>query len=1289
MLNHLLPPGWGNMAKAIGLKFLFLVYWGFCPNQGIVQAQYAPLDFGQVVHGFQDDFNCPTRDPNWVSTPPDQDCYAQAQGVLKATVKNGDPNHLLYAVPGYDEVVQEVLAKIKVTAFGTGDDARAGIGIATSTNDSQGLNLVLCDMKKEGVPGRQCKLLNDYLAWGPASLTLRWKTNTWYWLRLGQTGNGDLGAPNVRAKAWLADGTVPEPAGWQLNWNQRGRSGLAGILGSAGGLSEFEVDYILIKAEGLPEIKVGPEDESRHWLRTLHPPRDITAGTGQWATLSVAVDSSDPPAFQWEAARPEPARFVAITGATQADFRTPILTATDHGTRYRCVITTPANRLVSRAAAVRIDTVPPNLVSARTFGSSNQVTVVFSETIADPAGLAHFTINNGIRVLQCKHEAGSKAAQLTITPIEPGKEYLLTVNGIQDACGNVIHPASSLPIDPIPKDTFWFIPHTHWEGAVFITRENYLDMGLPNILAALKLLKSDLDYRFTLDQVCYVRPFLERYPELVADFRKLVAEGRLQIVGGTDTMHDNNIPSGESLVRQMLYGKTFFRDQLGIDVTVGWGLDTFGHNAQIPQLLKLGGYKSFWFARGVPESSTPSEFLWQGIDGTQIPAFWLPNSYAVLYGSPGNLAAFKRFCEDRFKSLNPHSRGSDRVGLAGADVSEPEQHVPRLVKEFNAQSESPFRLRLAVPTEYESVVTNRPGWPVLKGERNPIFQGGYSSRIELKQKMRNVERLLISGEKLQALWRWFGESGVEENIWRAWEPVLFNQAHDLMSGVMTDTVYEDTMRGYDFSQRLAEELVGTGLKRLSAKVDTQGEGIPLVVFNSLGWPRTDVVEADVGFAATGIKELGVLDSEAREIPVEILEAERYHDGGLKRARIIFLAREVPGLGCETFRVIPANTTTSTKSQDQPASQEGVIENEFYRATLDLFTGELVHLEVKRDRWEVLAGPGNVVARQHDGGDLWELYRNLNGGMNIGSKRQQPVPKPGQALFSQERGKRGDIRRGQVFSEVKVAHGFGTNGTFATSVRLYAGVPRIDFRTQILNQEKNVRYQVLFPTTIQGGRNIQEIPFGAIERPLAVEYPAQNWSDYGDGQKGVALLNRGLPGNLVSENTLMLSLMRSARIAAYGYGGGYGPGMSSDTGLELGRELTFHYALAPHAGSWQQARVFRHGMEFNNPLFCVKTEPHPGPLPKRWEGLTVSPANLVLSAFKPGRDGSTIVRVYEAAGIATAGAVITCKAPLRAAQAANLMEDTGSDLAVASENQVRLDFAPFEIKTLKLKVQSAK
>ena len=138
------------------------------------------------------------------------------------------------------------------------------------------------------------------------------------------------------------------------------------------------------------------------------------------------------------------------------------------------------------------------------------------------------------------------------------------------------------------------------------------------------------EYRFVLDQVAYVRPFLERYPEQAAAFRQYVAEGRLQIVCGNDVMLDVNMPSGESWVRQVLYGKGYYRDALGVDVKVGWGLDTFGHHAQMPQLLKLAGYQSYWFQRGVPGNETPSEFLWQGLDGTKIPAFWLPLSYGLF-----------------------------------------------------------------------------------------------------------------------------------------------------------------------------------------------------------------------------------------------------------------------------------------------------------------------------------------------------------------------------------------------------------------------------------------------------------------------------------------------------------------------------------------------------------------------------------------------------------------------------------------------------------------------------------
>jgi len=220
----------------------------------------------------------------------------------------------------------------------------------------------------------------------------------------------------------------------------------------------------------------------------------------------------------------------------------------------------------------------------------------------------------------------------------------------------------TVPAAAADKDVFLFIPHTHWEGAVFKTREAYLDMGLPNILRALALLKAHPDYRFVLDQVCYVRPFLERFPEEATAFRQFVKEGRLAIVGGTDVMPDVNMPSGESFVRQVLYGKGYFRQELGVDVTVGWQLDTFGHHPQMPQLLKLGGYKSFWIQRGPADPNTPSEFLWEGIDGTQIPTFWLPQSYALTYGSPAELPAFSEFFQQRFAAIAPYSRGRGRVG---------------------------------------------------------------------------------------------------------------------------------------------------------------------------------------------------------------------------------------------------------------------------------------------------------------------------------------------------------------------------------------------------------------------------------------------------------------------------------------------------------------------------------------------------------------------------------------------------------------------------------------------------
>jgi alpha-mannosidase len=337
-------------------------------------------------------------------------------------------------------------------------------------------------------------------------------------------------------------------------------------------------------------------------------------------------------------------------------------------------------------------------------------------------------------------------------------------------------------------------------------------------------------------------------------------------------------PGGELFVRQMQYGKRYCHEDLGVEVTTAWLLDTFGHHPQMPQLLRQAGYKSFWFCRGVPNDRLPSEFLWQGIDGTEIPAFWLPGFYGLFYGPPRHFPEFRTFFQQRFDSLNPHACGAERVGLAGIDVSEPEDYVPPLIAEFNRQPDAPFTIRHAVPGEFEAVVARRTNQPVIAGDLSPIFQGTYSSRIELKQITRELEQRLLTAEKLSALANWLGTPGDDAMLWRAWEPVLFNQTHDLASGVMTDVVYEDTVRSFGFSKRLTEEMIEGRWESIAGRIDTRGEGIPIVVFNTLGWPRTDVVEVDLGFGERGVLDAGLVDPARKATPVQRHQTERYGDG---------------------------------------------------------------------------------------------------------------------------------------------------------------------------------------------------------------------------------------------------------------------------------------------------------------------------------------------------------------------------------------------------------------------------
>lgn len=228
-------------------------------------APASPTDFGQVVNGYQDDFSSLTLNPNWKVHGPATNIYKLRNGYLSVTNGTGDPNHLLYEAAGYHKTNQELLVRIRINQFGNGDPVRAGVGVAVSAdNANEGINY---HFRNEGTLGIHTEFLDDKRAWGP-ELNFKWASNTWYWVRLKYAPNTASGQPDAFAKIWRADGTAPEPADWLSTWDRhpaeaRIRSGFAGITGgSSDGIAVFDVDYILIKAAGLPSIKVAGAENS-------------------------------------------------------------------------------------------------------------------------------------------------------------------------------------------------------------------------------------------------------------------------------------------------------------------------------------------------------------------------------------------------------------------------------------------------------------------------------------------------------------------------------------------------------------------------------------------------------------------------------------------------------------------------------------------------------------------------------------------------------------------------------------------------------------------------------------------------------------------------------------------------------------------------------------------------------------------------------------------------------------------------------------------------------------------
>ncbi len=847
----------------------------------------------------------------------------------------------------------------------------------------------------------------------------------------------------------------------------------------------------------------------------------------------------------------------------------------------------------------------------------------------------------------------------------------------------------------------WILPHSHYDAEVFMVEKETLETGYANIIGALALLRARPEFKFTLDQTCLIEPFLSAYPEERAFFQQMIAEGRLEIVGGMYIMPDVNIPSGESFIRQVLVARRYCERELGVDVRCGWTIDTFGHHPQIPQLMLKCGFDHNTFQRLMKRGS-PSEFYWQGLDGSRLFCHWMPASYAAFSFAPGNLPEFRQFAAQRFQRLEEHAVTAHLIAPAGADLMPVEPQLVEMVRAYN-RSQEEYELVFATPAEVFAVLKECDGIPTITGDLNPVFQGCYSARIDIKQWNRKLENRLVEAEIFAALARRLGAPAQAERLERAWRGVLFNQFHDIICGSHIDPVFEHTMDRFKVSQAAAEDSLAESLQAIAGKIDLQapgpsaGKSIPLVVFNSLGWERSDVVECDVAFSEPGALALAVCDSSGRQSPCDLLRAERYPDGSLKRARILFIAHQVPACGYAVYRVVPAEEQKAAEEirTSHPLGgllrfelDQGWMENEFYRLEFDLWTGLITSLVLKDGAWEVLDGDrrmGNAIVKEQDSGNFWQYNGPCKGDAFYPMEGRYPLPdfQSNQADFAHAYLGDGNIRQGNVMAEFNISHPYGS-GQFATRVRLYAGLPRIDIRTTLVNNDERVRYRAAFPTGIRDGKITYEIPFGTIERPEG-EYPAQNWIDYSGDEYGITLLNQGLPGNNVVDGVMLLSLMKCTALE-----GGYGDmklGPVTVQGFEKGKTHVFDYALVPHKGGWQEAAAYRRGAEFNRPLIVWKPGGRPGmvngSLPEKLSFLKISGETIVLSAVKETPHGM-IVRFYEAAGKRVEDASLETAWPVSAAYWTNLIEKDEQPIPLGGETR-RIPFAirPFEIKTIRL------
>lgn len=809
----------------------------------------------------------------------------------------------------------------------------------------------------------------------------------------------------------------------------------------------------------------------------------------------------------------------------------------------------------------------------------------------------------------------------------------------------------------------------------------------------LRLMQKYPDFYFCQSSAQYYKWLEEQHPETFEKVRRRVKEGRWEIVGGMWIEPDGNLPSGESFVRQLLYGKKYFNEKFGVEVKIGFMADSFGYACTLPQIMKGAGIELFLTQKLSWNDTTVFPyyfFRWIAPDGSSVLAHQTVGTYSEDVGQSEILK--------QIELLKSRQKLDDLLVLFGTGDhggGVTEDMIKRALTFVEGKKH--FKAIFSTADTYLRMIAKKiKKPPEVKDELYLQFhRGTYTNQSKVKRNNRKAECLLETAEKLATLASKYGYEYPEKALKEVWETLLLNQFHDVLPGSAIPEVYRDSEQLFESIFSKSDSIVQESMKAIAAKVDTAEQGRSILVFNSLSWPRTDVVEVP----ATQLGNVfEIYDDKERIVPSQILDE---HD------TVLFIAEDVPSVGYKEYkarRTGHVRQKLSTSLSAEEYDKEIKLENEFLIIKVDKRTGLVNSILNKKNGKETLREQGNKIHVFEDEPvrgrtavnspidaqifDAWEIYiYQQKGGIHCIELKEPLEVKL--------------VEEGPVRARVTVKYKYAQEGrpdsVFTQDIMLHKGIPSVQFKLNVDWHAAHRLAKVAFPVAIHSHFTTYEAPYGHITRrdpssPEATpeekakyEVPAQKWIDHSseDGSFGVSLLNDCKYGFDVANDTLRMTLLRSAKSPAE-LGRIFGLPVDSKDASEISDQGPHYvaYALYPHRSDFKGALTTKKAYEFNYPLISHVEPNHKGVLPKSYSFVSVHPDNIIVTVIKRAEDSdSTILRFYETSGKDTEATLQTADA-LSEATETDLLEKQGPNLAT-EEGTVKLPVSKHEIKTMKL------